>query len=321
MSLFKRKPAGPIRVDTSTMPLSVRPFFGISDPHLAIDAIASNGIGGLWALMDNQSLERQLSLWYVAATDWKGSLQAVSDWTNAHPEDGPGWALRSATERSWAFQQRGSGPASEVTQTQADSFRMGIESSQQAAQRAADLAADHPLVRFSVVLSMTTDGIDHEEARFRYERLIEAVPNDFFGAFRALQFWCAKWYGSTDLMFDFARRAAHGRPDGSPHHALPAMAHLERLVGLPRDERTQYEAESDVQNEASECASRLWNGASDSDGRWLAENIVTCLLMRVTPEQAAAGFDRIGDKPTELPWSYFGADAFQRAATSVRGAS
>ncbi|MFI9587524.1 hypothetical protein ACIHCQ_38235 [Streptomyces sp. NPDC052236] len=42
------------------------------------------------------------------------------------------------------------------------------------------------------------------------------LPNHYAGHMQALQYWCAKWYGSDKLMLQFAERAVRHTPVGSP---------------------------------------------------------------------------------------------------------
>ncbi|MFI9123114.1 hypothetical protein ACIGW0_27605 [Streptomyces bikiniensis] len=54
------------------------------------------------------------------------------------------------------------------------------------------------------------------------------APHHYEGHWQALQYWCAKWYGSDRLMMRFAGRAVRKAPQGSPLtgmylHALDAQ--------------------------------------------------------------------------------------------------
>ncbi len=49
-----------------------------------------------------------------------------------------------------------------------------------------------------------------------------------------VQATAAKWSGSNEEMFEFARGSSAEAPEGSSVHAVVPMAHLEKWLNLPR---------------------------------------------------------------------------------------
>ena len=62
-------------------------------------------------------------------------------------------------------------------------------------------------------------------------------PHHFGCHAQALQYLCAKWYGSHEEKFRYAERVAASAPPGSGLHALPLQAALEYRLSRPTSPR------------------------------------------------------------------------------------
>ncbi|MBM7437076.1 hypothetical protein [Streptomyces sp. HB132] len=123
---------------------------------------------------------------------------------------------------------------------------------------------------------------------------------------QALQYLCAKWYGSHEEMFAFAERAADHAPPGSKLHALPLQAVVEYLIA---DEDTP---DPDPYAERAEAAVTRAQALSDSyapgdrEAAGFRNHLALVLWSMDRYEEALTTFRSIGVHATTYPWTYFG---------------
>ncbi|MFC5169684.1 hypothetical protein [Streptomyces mutomycini] len=123
---------------------------------------------------------------------------------------------------------------------------------------------------------------------------------------QALQYLCAKWYGSHEEMFAFAERAADQAPPGSRLHALPLQAVVEYLIA---DEETPG---PDPYRERAEAAVTRAQALSDSyapgdrEAAGFRNHLALVLWSMDRYEEALTAFRSLGVHATTFPWTYFG---------------
>ncbi|WP_033208023.1 hypothetical protein [Streptomyces bikiniensis] len=153
-------------------------------------------------------------------------------WRAAEPGNCDAATLRARimVQRAWAV--RGGGFAHEVSKDRMKSFRAMLPAAIEEARRAALLDPANPGPW--VVMVTAARGAQYGRARFRplWDGLVARAPHHYEGHWQALQYWCAKWYGSDRLMMRFAGRAVREAPQGSPLAGMYLHA-LEELVGRP----------------------------------------------------------------------------------------
>ncbi|MEV7179590.1 hypothetical protein [Kitasatospora sp. NPDC093679] len=144
---------------------------------------------------------------------------------------------RCMVDRAWAI--RGSGYAHQVPADRMAKFRELLPAAIEAAQRAALLAPEDPGPW--VVMVLAARGAQYTPDRFGplWDGLVARAPHHYEGHWQAMQYWCAKWYGSNRKMMAFARRAVDKAPAGSPLpgiyvHALSELETRSGLRALPR---------------------------------------------------------------------------------------
>ncbi|MER5198626.1 hypothetical protein ACWD3J_46210 [Streptomyces sp. NPDC002755] len=69
-----------------------------------------------------------------------------------------------------------------------------------------------------VVMVMAARGAQYGPSQFRplWGELMTRAPHHYAGHWQALQYWCAKWYGSNGQMLWFALQTVRKAPAGSP---------------------------------------------------------------------------------------------------------
>ncbi len=163
----------------------------------------------------------------------------LTAWRAAAPDDCDAATLEAKhmVQRAWAI--RGSGYAHQVPAERMTKFRELLPAAIGAAQRAARLAPENPGPW--VVMVLAARGAQYTPDRFGplWDGLVERAPYHYEGHWQAMQYWCAKWYGSNRKMMAFARRAMDKAPAGSPLagvyvHALSELETHSGLRALPR---------------------------------------------------------------------------------------
>ncbi|MFE2020050.1 hypothetical protein ACFW9O_18655 [Streptomyces sp. NPDC059499] len=185
-------------------------------------AVADAAWGGDW-----QSAERYVR---AAGDDWDERwnrlelLQQVAReddawldaWRVAEPRNCDAATLHASILVHRAWEIRGSGYAHEVRTSDMKRFRAMLPAAIEEARQAALLDPANPGPW--VVMVTAARGAKYRRAQFKllWEGLVARAPHHYEGHWQALQYWCAKWFGSDRRMMRFARQAVRKAPPGSP---------------------------------------------------------------------------------------------------------
>ncbi|MFF4344157.1 hypothetical protein ACFY00_30045 [Kitasatospora sp. NPDC001540] len=163
-------------------------------------------------------------------------------WRTERPDDPDAAVVTVEALVQLAWNIRSSRQASEVSQEQFQAFHRVLGEAEQAAKEAERLAAaDDPLPFY--VQQPIAMGLGWENARYvaLWAELTARDPLHVGGHLRALQYWCAKWHGSHELMHAFADAAVAGAPVGSLMTLVKLQAWDEQFRGV-EDRRAAYGA-------------------------------------------------------------------------------
>ncbi|MGW4893263.1 hypothetical protein ACWEQL_13510, partial [Kitasatospora sp. NPDC004240] len=164
----------------------------------------------------------------------------LESWRSAEPGDCDAATLEARLMVHRAWEIRGSKYAHEVPEADMAEFRRLLPAAIEAARRASLLAPENPGPW--VVMITAARGAQYEPDRFRplWDELVARAPFHYDAHWQAMQYWCAKWFGSDEEMLDFAEQAVRKAPAGSPLAGihLYALQELEKRNGagaLPKD--------------------------------------------------------------------------------------
>jgi hypothetical protein len=154
----------------------------------------------------------------------------------------------------------------------------------------------------------------HRWNRFAHNSMIDALA--------------AKWYGSHEEMFEFARSASAQAPEGSGVHTEIASAHIERWLNIPREsddgrERQKvYFQDEGVQDEIRRAADLSVRSPSYAAGKFEAADRNTfamCFWLMRDYEAQLQQMDLIGPLNQAAPWHFQGDPswAYERARTTA----
>ncbi|MFJ3581759.1 hypothetical protein ACIPPS_05925 [Streptomyces sp. NPDC090127] len=207
-------------------------------------AVADAAWAGDW-----KSAERYVS---AAGEDWDerwGRLELLQhvaqeddawldEWRAAEPGNCDAATLHASLMVHRAWEIRGSGYAHEVLTSDMDRFRAMLPAAIEEAHKAALLDPANPGPW--VVMITAARGAQYGRAQFKplWDGLVARAPHHYEGHWQALQYWCAKWFGSDRRMMRFAGQAVRKAPAGSPLagiylHALNELTDRPAAAGLP----------------------------------------------------------------------------------------
>lgn len=160
--------------------------------------------------------------------------QTLDDWIVAEPNNTDVCVIRGRCYTRWAWNARGSGYANTVDKDAWPKFFSRIHQAEAELNHAMELDPSDALVYGTLVtVNMAKKGRHKEEVDILRSKLaLSDDPNEFSAHTRLLQFYCRKWGGSDDAMFQFARDTIKRLPDGDPLHILIVQAHYEAYLGI-----------------------------------------------------------------------------------------
>ncbi|MFJ3926576.1 DUF4034 domain-containing protein [Streptomyces sp. NPDC090022] len=157
----------------------------------------------------------------------------LTDWRTARPEDGDAGTVYALMLIHEAWAVRGSAYAHQVPDADMRQFRAMLPAAMAAAQQAADRAPHDPGPWVAMIMASRAMSYSHSQFRDLWQNLTARAPHHVAAHWQALQYWCAKWHGSDELMFDFAVRAVTQAPSGSllPGVYLDALCEAGKRAG------------------------------------------------------------------------------------------
>ncbi|MFD8013159.1 hypothetical protein [Streptomyces sp. NPDC058955] len=240
-------------------------------------------------------------------------------WRTAEPGDCDAATLHARLMVHRAWEIRGSGYAHEVMTSNMDRFRAMLPAAIEEARRAAllDPADPGPWV----VMVTAARGAQYRPAEFRkiWHELAARAPHHYEGHWQALQYWCAKWFGSDRQMMRFARQAVRKAPPGSPLAGiyLHALGELTDRSGSDRLPATPL-----ARGALKQVAASLDQVAPDDDRLpGLRHLLADAMLRSMMYGPALEQFRLIGPWCGAQPWRKDGEPvlAFERArGTAVK---
>ncbi|MFE2911947.1 hypothetical protein ACFXI0_08375 [Kitasatospora indigofera] len=185
----------------------------------------------------------------------------LHDWLRAEPDDGTAATVHAQllVHRAWAI--RGDGYAHSVPAGRMARFMVQLNTAMDAARTAASLAPEDPGPWVVMVTAARGLRYEHDEFRPLWKELVTRAPHHYAGHRQAMEYWCAKWAGTNKLMMEFAERAAHDVPAGSPLAGI----HLHALHELTRRSGPSALPSSPAAKDLLESVARSLNQVPDED--------------------------------------------------------
>jgi hypothetical protein len=241
------------------------------------------------------------------------ALEPVMDaWIAGGNELALGHLIKGRAHIAWAWEARGSGTADAVTDDGANLFEQHLRKAEADLLAAAELDPADPTPWAYLITVARGLGHGADVARDRYDQAVRRDPAHWTAHFQMLLLLCAKWGGSHDSMFAFAREAASRMPEGHDLGALVIMAHIERWLYFSFDDDTQGEKQYLKNAEAArECLTAYQRSVGSPQAHLRRSTIharnIAAFWFFLTRDKAnlRAEVDHIGNDYTTLPWGYW----------------
>jgi hypothetical protein len=133
-------------------------------------------------------------------------------WQRAQPDNPDHAVVLADSLFKLAWNVRGGHRATQTSRDQFAGFHRILADAERAARHATEVAPDDPTPWYA--LATIARGLEFDNDRFRgvWRELVARDPHHRRGHESALQYWCAKWFGSDELMREFADTAAAAAP-------------------------------------------------------------------------------------------------------------
>ncbi|GLX54263.1 hypothetical protein Shyhy01_72120 [Streptomyces hygroscopicus subsp. hygroscopicus] len=159
----------------------------------------------------------------------------VKAWRAEYPDDPSAALVHADALVSLAGKVRGAKMAKHTTSEQFEGFHRLLAEALPACREAARMAPEDPcpwIAQITIALGL---GWSHDDFRALWAEITARDPHHFGAHTSALQYWCAKWRGSHELMYAFAEQAAAAAPPGSLLPVLRLYALYEHAVREPEE--------------------------------------------------------------------------------------
>ncbi|MEU8028994.1 hypothetical protein AB0C13_10170 [Streptomyces sp. NPDC049099] len=292
-------------------------------PDPEADAVAAAALAGDWrraaAYLAGAGRDWDLR-WYrlgilthAAAEDdsW------VKAWRTEHPDDPSAALVHADALVVLAGNVRGDKGAKHTTAEQFEGFRRLLAQALPACQEAARMAPDDPcpwIAQITIALGL---GWSHDEFRALWAEVTARDPHHFGAHVSALQYWCAKWRGSHELMYAFAEQAAASAPPGSLLPVLRLYALLEHGT-RERDEPVYHQPFVQAAVDATlDAVDRVPAGHHRLPV--VRHLLADTLFLTKRYAEAVEQFRAVGGYIGSVPWTYSGnpVKAFVHARTNT----
>ena len=297
------------------------PAAGDADARQLLD----DALAGRWPEVQSRleaagPMDREFFIDVVS--DLPGRPGWLDEWVQSRPDSPVALLVRGAHGVRWAWAARGGGRASTVAEDAWEVFFDRLQAAERDLLAAARRDPADPTPWTNLLISGRGLQISLEETTQRFEKAIERERWLPYAHDQMLQKVCAKWSGSSEMMFLFARDTSAEAPEGASVHKIVPLAHLEEW--LERSGPPEYFRDRSVQAELVEAADRsVFSGrfGTEKQSMYALQTFAMAFHLAGDRDRAAQLFSRIGDVAVEFPWYYLGdpAAAFSRARAAAEG--
>ncbi len=253
--------------------------------------------------------ERDFWLDTVAPSALEPVMEA---WIAGGNELALGHLIKGRAHIAWAWEARGHGTSDTVSDDGANLFEQHLMRAEADLQRAAELDPADPTPWAHLITVARGLGQGPELARERFDQATRRDPEHWTAHFQMLTLLCAKWGGSHESMFAFARDVSARMADGQDLSALVLMAHIERWLYFSFDDDSKGEKQYPKNPEAvQECLNAYQRSVGSPQARIRRSTIharnIAAFWFFLTRDKANLRTEvgHIGNDYTPIPWGYW----------------
>jgi len=243
-----------------------------------------------------------------------GKVDGIQDWIGRWIDAEPDSTLPSLVAGChavhWAWQARGAKRALYTTGEQFQEFHRRLHYADGLLRQVIAREPDNVTAWAWLVMSSRGPQVGQREARDRFEAVVRLYPGHVFAHEYRMQYLCAKWSGSHEQMFEFARGATATAGPASPLHALIAQAHIERWCHEETQADNEYIVSQEVRAELLAAAElSIFHPDYVPAGPGWAQRLSTfAMALELADEFDAAwhAFALLNGQVTPWPWMMLG---------------
>jgi hypothetical protein len=253
------------------------------------------------------------------------------EWGEARPEaldaivadrsnDPAALLMRGAYDIRWGWSARGAGRSGTVSRDSFALFHERLRRAERDLLLAARIDQRDPAPWVQLLASGRGLQIEKPELRARFNEAQRRAPGLWTAHTQMLQGLCAKWSGSHEIMFAFARDSSAAAERGSPLHVLVALAHYERYLDFDtQPDREGYASQPAVRDEidrSGRLALATGRLAATPDGRTARDALAYVAGLFGVDQLALELYEATGDVIT--PGIWWGVDGWAGWYTQTR---
>lgn len=251
--------------------------------------------------------------------EMQGWPKWLDQWIEESPDDAVARLFRGWRYKDYAWEARGSGYANTVDRQAWELFFSRLEAADAESGIAAELAPDDAGPWVPMITTAYGRQLGVSELRRRFAEVERRRPLHTQAARMALQGVAAKWSGSHEMMFEFARTMSSRAPVGSTMHVLIAEAHIEFWI---QEQNNAYWKNPLVRDEIVEAGHKALSQPIDAPYLLYTRNAFACCYWLLNePMLLAEQIAAINGRVTQLPWAYFGHPLQRYAQAQARAAA
>ena len=253
---------------------------------------------------------------YVSAlADINGRPDWLDEWVAARPGSPTPLLFRGTHRTLWAWQARGSGRATTVATDAWAVFHGRLVEADRDLARAAAMDGADPTPHARSLWTAIGLQLGQPEIRRRFGEVTRRHRGHVAAHSSMVQALAAKWYGSHEEMFEFARSASAQAPEGHSVHRVIAQAHLEKWLNLSRESpdgkarQAAYFSDEPVKNEIRWAADRSIRSPGYTTGRITPGDLnifAMCFSLMHDFDALLEQMHLIGPLIHPSPWNYQG---------------
>jgi len=264
------------------------------------------------------------------AGEWPSEPAWLAEWLGQRRDNADALLVAGSVWVHLAWAARGAGYAQTVSNEGIRLFFERLQKSYEMLTRATQREPGDPTAWALLIAVGRGGGCDPEAVQGFFEKAIAADPQHYRAHHDMLQFKCAKWHGSDEEMWAFARASVERATQGSPVWSLIPIAHMEHACSLAGEDSVtdpdrverEYWSRPQVTKTTVDAYMKFQAGSARmSPDRLAALGDFAYGLWRCgAREMAATAFGQLGDRLAGMPWRthLFPARTFRKAQRECR---
>jgi tetratricopeptide (TPR) repeat protein len=243
------------------------------------------------------------------------SFPILDRWAEMEPNSVQAQFFRGLNLQARAHEARTAKMAKDLKQEEVVGFSQYIYQADQALSKAHELDPNYLPVYGSLIGVCVSRGMKDKAWEY-YSKAYQLNPTQGEYHYTMLMALTAKWGGSKEEMFNFARDVVKKHPN-TTLVGLIARAHIEEWIylGMCREFKkyTNYFIQDEVKEEIKEAYKALPNELdahnTQQDLMHALNHLALCFIEMEQKDKAKEVFEKIGVNYTTMPWTYLGGNS------------